>query len=231
MQKITPFTMTQRMLATPVTAISLSAARLSIAGAVAFWVLVLALHFIKADLDPSWRFISEYAIGTSGWVMVLAFLAMAVSCAALFVAIRSQVAGIAGRIGMVLLLVVSVALIAAGIFTMGPVTAPTQRGLVFGAKAGDSGVSPELDLPGGDVRLHRRDAPEGRRLRSRRHGRVVQPIAGALLRRVAGCGLVVRDQGARAIDLDGGRREPRLAKNGSATCRSDASRFDYRRRL
>jgi len=138
-------TMTQRMVATPVTAISLSAARLSIAGAVAFSVLVLALHFIRPELDPSWRFISEYAIGAFGWVMMLAFLSMAVSCAALFVAIRSQVAGIAGRIGMMLLLVVSVALIAAGTFTMDPVTATKDQLTTHGSL---HGLASMVGVPG-----------------------------------------------------------------------------------
>ncbi len=63
----------------PVTAISRTAARLSFAGAATFVVLLAALHFIKPELDPSWHFISEYAIGRYGWMMVLAFLSLAVT--------------------------------------------------------------------------------------------------------------------------------------------------------
>ena len=41
--------------AKPETAISVSAARQSFAGAATFVVLLAALHFIKPQLDPSWR--------------------------------------------------------------------------------------------------------------------------------------------------------------------------------
>jgi hypothetical protein len=57
-----------------VTAISPTAAHLSFAGAATFAILLAALHFIKPELDPSWHFISEYAIGDYGWIMVLALL-------------------------------------------------------------------------------------------------------------------------------------------------------------
>ena len=52
--------------AKPVTTISLTAARLSFGGAATFMVLLTALHFIKPELDPSWRMISEYEIGRHG---------------------------------------------------------------------------------------------------------------------------------------------------------------------
>ena len=76
--------------AKPVTAISRTAVRLSLMAAATFLVLLAALHFIKPEFDPLWRMISEYAIGDFGWVMMLAFLSLALSCATLFIAIRSQ---------------------------------------------------------------------------------------------------------------------------------------------
>jgi hypothetical protein len=87
----------------PVTAVSGAAARLSLWAAIAFLVLLAALHFIKPKLDPSWHFISEYAIGDYGWIMALAFLALALSYGALFIAISHN--GIIGGIGLALLLV------------------------------------------------------------------------------------------------------------------------------
>ncbi len=69
--------------ARPVTEISRTAALLSFAAAAMFLVLLAALHFIKPELDPSWRVISEYALGDYGWIMMLAFLSLAVSCVAL----------------------------------------------------------------------------------------------------------------------------------------------------
>jgi hypothetical protein len=106
----------------PVTAISGTAASLSFAGAATFVLLLAALHIIKPELDPSWRFISEYAIGENGWIMQLAFLSLALSYVALFMAVRSQLRTILGRIGLGLLLVSAAGLIMAAIFTTDPIT-------------------------------------------------------------------------------------------------------------
>jgi hypothetical protein len=108
--------------ARPVTAILPTAARQSFAGAATFVVLLAALHFIKPELDPSWHFIREYAIGEYGWIMVLAFLSLALSYVSLFVAIRSQLQTIVGRIGLGLLLVGALGLTIAAIFTTDPIT-------------------------------------------------------------------------------------------------------------
>jgi hypothetical protein len=109
--------------ANPVTAISRTAARLSFMAAATFLVLLAALHFINPEFDPSWRVISEYALGDYGWIMVLAFLSLALSCVALFTAIRSQTRTIGGKIGLAFLLVAAAGLIIAAIFTTDPVTA------------------------------------------------------------------------------------------------------------
>ena len=105
-----------------VTAISRTAALVAIAGAVAFAVLLASLHLIKPELDPSWHFISEYAIGRYGWMMVLAFLSLALGYVGLFVAIRSQLRTITGRIGLALLLVSALGLTIAAIFTTDSIT-------------------------------------------------------------------------------------------------------------
>lgn len=84
--------------------------------------MLAALHFIKPELDPSWHFISEYAIGEYGWIMVLAFLSLALAYASLLVAIRSQLRTIAGRIGLALLLLSALGLTIAAIFTTDPIT-------------------------------------------------------------------------------------------------------------
>src|SRR5918995_1554764 len=106
----------------PVTVVSRTAALLAFAGAATLVVLLAALHFIEGELDPSWHFISEYAIGDYGWIMVLAFLSLALSFVTLFVAIRSQLRNIVGRIGLVLLLVSALGLTIAAIFTTDPIT-------------------------------------------------------------------------------------------------------------
>ena len=109
-------------------------ALMSVAAAAVFLVLVGWLHVIKPEMSPSWRFVSEYAIGRHGWVMTLAFFAWAVSCATLAVALRARVSTRAGRIGRVILFIVSASLVVAGLFDQDPVTSrpedATTHGLV-----------------------------------------------------------------------------------------------------
>ena len=123
----------------PVTAISQTAARLSFAASLIFLVLLAALHFIKPELDPSWRMVSEYEIGDYGWIMVLAFLSLAFSCATLFVAIRSQTRTTGGKIGLALLMVSGLGITIAAIFTADPITASndelTTHGTLHGVGA------------------------------------------------------------------------------------------------
>ena len=71
----------------------MNAARVCSAGVLTFLVLLALLHFLKPELDPSWRMISEYEIGEYGWVMTLAFLALSVSYAALFAALLPRGGG------------------------------------------------------------------------------------------------------------------------------------------
>ena len=100
----------------------LRAARISLLGAAAVALLLLLLHAVKPEFHPSWRFISEYAIGANGWIMMLAFFVWAASLAALFVALRGQLRSRAARIGNYLLLVVALSLVVAGLFAADPIT-------------------------------------------------------------------------------------------------------------
>lgn len=110
----------------------LQMARHSLEGAATFLVLLAALHAIKPELDPSWHVISEYAIGSFGWVMVLAFLALALGCVALLLAIASDARGVAGRIGLGFLLLAAAGLTLAAIFTTDPVTASSDQATTSG---------------------------------------------------------------------------------------------------
>ena len=49
--------------------------------------LVAVLHVLEPEYDPSWRMISEYSVGRYGWVMRVAFVTMAISPAAMCVAL------------------------------------------------------------------------------------------------------------------------------------------------
>jgi hypothetical protein len=131
--------------AKPMTANSQTAARLSFAGATMFVVLLVTLHFIKPELDPSWRMISEYEIGDYGWIIVLAFLSLALSCVALFVAIRSQIRTTGGKMGLALLLVSALGMTIAAIFTSDPITASQDELTTHGTLHGLGSV---LGIPG-----------------------------------------------------------------------------------
>ncbi|GAA1977296.1 DUF998 domain-containing protein [Microbacterium pumilum] len=50
-------------------------------------VLIGILHFVEPEYDPSWRMISEYSLGSHGWLMRVGFIAMAVSPAAIGIAL------------------------------------------------------------------------------------------------------------------------------------------------
>lgn len=105
----------------PAPAISTTAARLAIGAIVTYQVLLIVLIFLRPDLDPSWHTISEWAIGPYGWVMSGAFLLSALSYAALFVMLKSQLRGAMGRIGLVMLLVCAIGATGVGIFRTDPV--------------------------------------------------------------------------------------------------------------
>jgi len=89
----------------------------------AFAALVLLLHAIKPEFDPSWRFLSEYSIGRHGWVMMMAFFLWATSCFSLAAAVREHLRTRRGRIGRLLLMIVGGSLIMAGLFAQDPITA------------------------------------------------------------------------------------------------------------
>jgi hypothetical protein len=95
------------------------------ASALAVAGLILVLHVVKPEVDPSWRMLSEYSVGPYGWLMKLAFFAWAGGCGALFIALGRQTAPRRARIGRWLLPVVALALVAAGLFDQDPTTVRT----------------------------------------------------------------------------------------------------------
>lgn len=100
----------------PVNHLSRSAARLSLGSAVLFLVLLGALHVLRPDLDPSWRFISEYELGDYGGMMRLAFFALSLSCASFCVAVFPHVRTIPGYLGVFLVTVSAAGMALAGVF-------------------------------------------------------------------------------------------------------------------
>ena len=94
--------------------------------AVAFALLLGTLHVVQPELDPTWRFLSEYALGRAGWMMTAAFVALAVSLLGAVVALARQVRTWPGRIGLALLVIAAAGLVLAAVFPTDPITVPVE---------------------------------------------------------------------------------------------------------
>lgn len=123
----------------PVSAASANAARLSIVSGVLFILLLGSLHLLEPQFDPTWRFISEYALGRFGWLMHLAFLALAISLASTGIAIRSQIRTWPGYIGLGLLGLAAIGILLAALFRTDPAT--NQAAATFSGKMHVLGAS------------------------------------------------------------------------------------------
>jgi Protein of unknown function (DUF998) len=90
----------------------------AIAFAVIFLSILFLLHFLKPELDPAWRMISEYEIGRFGWIMRLAFFSWGTSVLAILITIWPSLQ----PISRLWLLLIVIALFGAGIFKTNPIT-------------------------------------------------------------------------------------------------------------
>lgn len=93
-----------------------TAGRISLATSVATLLFLAALHLLSPEFDPSRRMVSEYALGNYGWILALMFLAWALSCVALFFAVKPDVRTIGGKIGLGLLLLSALGMVMAAMF-------------------------------------------------------------------------------------------------------------------
>ncbi len=94
----------------------LSSAHIAIAAAVATPLLLVCLRVLSPEFDPSYRMISEYALGGYGWVLSMTFLAWGISSCALALAIRSRVRTRGGRVGLAFLVIASLGQALASVF-------------------------------------------------------------------------------------------------------------------
>src|SRR5579884_526194 len=83
--------------------VSRPAAALAVVATLAALILLAALHGLSPEFNPSWRMISEYALGHYGWVLSAFFLCWAAGTWALAFAIAPAIRTPAGKAGMVLL--------------------------------------------------------------------------------------------------------------------------------
>jgi hypothetical protein len=100
---------------------------ISIIFAAVFLIILILLHFLKRELDPAWRMISEYEIGRFGWMMRLAFFAWGASVFALLITIWPSLQPISGTISRGWLVLIGIALFGAGIFKTNAITDTTPN--------------------------------------------------------------------------------------------------------
>jgi hypothetical membrane protein len=121
------------------------ALRVATGGAIGLLAILALLHVVKPEMEPSWRFVSEYAVGRLGWLMTLGFLAWAASCLALSIAARPVMTNARGRAGTWILAIVGVALVLAGIFPQDPVTSTPDQATTAGMM---HAVASMIGIPG-----------------------------------------------------------------------------------
>ncbi len=96
--------------------IEVAGAPLAIAAAAVALLLLASLHVLSPEFDPSFRMVSEYALGHYDWVLSLMFLAWGISAWALAVALWSQVKTRAGKVGLWFLVIAGIGEAMASVF-------------------------------------------------------------------------------------------------------------------
>ena len=95
-------------------------ARLAIVAATTYQLLLIVLVLLRPDLPVYSTTISEWAIGQYGWLMQTGFFISAISYLLLFVALRTEVRGKAGKIGLAILVICFLGTVGVGLFTTNP---------------------------------------------------------------------------------------------------------------
>ena len=97
------------------------------AGAISLLCLLI-LHFTSPEFHPSWRMVSEYAMGKYKWILTLFFFMWGVSSLLLAIGLLQVVNGFWAYIGVLLLAVSGVGAICGGLFDVNH----EKHGLAFG---------------------------------------------------------------------------------------------------
>lgn len=84
----------------------------------AYYVIIgIALHFLKPEYDPRFRFMSEYAWGAYGWLMTTTFFVLGLAIVTVAIGLRDVYpSSLSARIGFGLLLVGALGICLAGVF-------------------------------------------------------------------------------------------------------------------
>ncbi|MFF2890077.1 DUF998 domain-containing protein [Paenibacillus sp. NPDC057967] len=112
----------QLVVAKPLTVTASRFALVSIFSGALFILLLSILHLLQPEFDPTWRFISEYALGNFGWMMHVAFGLLAVAQISVAITIFPHIRTVTGYIGLVILGISAIGVIIAGIFVTDPIS-------------------------------------------------------------------------------------------------------------
>lgn len=112
----------QLAMAKPLTVTASRFALASIFSGALFVLLLCSLHLLQPEFDPTWRFISEYALGDFGWMMHLAFGLLAFAQISVAITIFPHMRTVMGYIGLVILGISAIGVIIAGIFVTDPIS-------------------------------------------------------------------------------------------------------------
>ncbi len=118
------------------------AARVAITAILAYQALSVAAIVANPQWNPLTRQLSEYALGRQSWLQITAFLASALSYAAVLVTLQPHINRAAGRAGLAILAYCALATVGVGSFVTDPLnTAPAAMSthgalhVMFGASA------------------------------------------------------------------------------------------------
>lgn len=91
---------------------------LSIIAGAASLLSLLGLHFTSPEFKPSWRMVSEYALGKHEWLLMAFFFLWGASSIFLALALVQVVSGVWAYIGTALLLISGIGAICGGLFNV-----------------------------------------------------------------------------------------------------------------
>jgi len=93
-----------------------SSAQVAFASSAAAVIFLLSLHALSPEFSPASRMVSEYALGSYGWVLSLMFISWAIGTWALAFAMRGKVRTTPAKIGLIFLVLAGVGEAMAAVF-------------------------------------------------------------------------------------------------------------------
>lgn len=92
---------------------------MTIGSVVVAFVVLIVLHLLQPELSPATSVVSQYALGTGGWLMAVVFAALGAACLLTAIALRGCRTSRTGVAGIILLIVAAVGLGLAAVFPLG----------------------------------------------------------------------------------------------------------------